>query len=143
MVNQVYRQVVRDEISVERASDTNFDALPNSELIYPLWTSCAIALCLSATIHYRSGILRSQFSVKPQAMALLGPRRHGCHLVHLVCYEQNFISIDRMYPCRDGRLCCRVVGTPTQANSVVYFIVPVPGTHIIVKVILYCIRSLK
>ena len=56
MVNQVYRQVVRDEISAERASDTSFDALPNSEPIYPLWTGCAIALCLSAIIDSPSGI---------------------------------------------------------------------------------------
>ena len=34
-----------------------------------------------ASIHYRSKIPRSPFFVKTQAMALLGPRHHGCHLV--------------------------------------------------------------
>lgn len=56
MVNQVYRQVVRNEISAERASDTSSDGPPNSKLIYPLWTSCAIAFCLSATIDFPYGI---------------------------------------------------------------------------------------
>jgi hypothetical protein len=56
MVNQVYRQVVRNEISAEQASDTSSDAPPNSKLTYPLWTSCAIAFCLSATIDSPYGI---------------------------------------------------------------------------------------
>jgi hypothetical protein len=49
MVHQVYRQVVHDEISAKRATDS-LDALLNSKPIYPVWTRCAIAFCLSALI---------------------------------------------------------------------------------------------
>ena len=51
-------------------------------------------------------------------------------------FNRSDVSVPRWTP-------VAVAETPTHANSVVYFIVPVPDTHIIVKVILYCIRSLK
>ena len=49
MVHHVYRQVVHDEISAKRATDS-LDVLLNSKPIYPVWTRCAIAFCLSALI---------------------------------------------------------------------------------------------
>jgi hypothetical protein len=49
MVHQIYRQVVHDEISAKRATDS-LDALLNSKPIYPVWTRCAIAFCLAALI---------------------------------------------------------------------------------------------
>ncbi|KAF8489254.1 hypothetical protein F5888DRAFT_1747292 [Russula emetica] len=49
MVHQIYRQVVHDEISAKRATDS-LDALLNSKPIYPVWARCAIAFCLSALI---------------------------------------------------------------------------------------------
>jgi uncharacterized membrane protein YjjP (DUF1212 family) len=49
MVHHIYRQVVHDEISAKRATDS-LDALLNSKPIYPVWARCAIAFCLSALI---------------------------------------------------------------------------------------------
>ena len=48
-VHQIYRQVVHDEISAKRATDS-LDTLLNSKPIYPVWARCAIAFCLSALI---------------------------------------------------------------------------------------------
>ena len=59
MVIQVYRQVVRDEISADRASKLQVPILastPNFNPICPLWTICVITFCLSAVFDFPSGI---------------------------------------------------------------------------------------
>ena len=40
-------------------------------------------------VHHRPRVLSAQFDGKSPAVALLGSRRHGRHLVHLVRREQN------------------------------------------------------
>ena len=69
------------------------------------------AVPILVPVHHRPRVLGAQFDGESPAMALLGPRRHGRHLVHLVRCEQNRepLHLQQIGRCvRNRRLCCRV-----------------------------------